>query len=269
MKEFYKRSLSGVFFVLIILVAVYAHILSLYVLLLVVLIFSLNEFYTLLFKLKFLPYKLFGITAAMLLFTLNFLVAINLLDPRFLLLNLFFISLLPIIPLFYHTKSFVQSWATTLIGWIYIVIPMSAFAFISQMTGKYEPVLIMSVFIIIWTFDSFAYLSGSLLGKHKMFPGISPKKSWEGFAGGLLLSLVLVFFLSPAAEILSRTEWLLLTVVIVITGTLGDLIESGIKRNVGVKDSGKFLPGHGGFLDRFDSLLFALPFVYLYLIFVI
>jgi len=269
LKEFYKRSISGIFFVLIILSAIYFHVFSFYLLLLIILVFSLNEFYNLLYKLKFLPYKLFGLSLAALLFTLNFLVAINQVDHRLLLANLFFISILPTVPLFYHTKSFVQSWATTLLGLLYIIAPLSALAFVSHLSGKYEPILIISVFAIIWAFDSFAYISGSLLGKHKMFPQISPKKSWEGFIGGMVLSLGLAFFLSPWVGILNRSEWMILTLIIVLTGTIGDLIESAIKRNAGVKDSGKFLPGHGGFLDRFDSLLFAVPFVYIYLTFII
>lgn len=269
MKEFIRRSISGIFFVFIILVAIRVHIYSLYLLLLIILIFSLNEFYNLLYKIKFHPYKFFGVFAAAIIFSLNFLVASNLLDHKFLLFNLLIISSFPLIPLFYHRGNFVQSWATTLLGWIYILIPLTALAFISQISGRYEFELIMSIFIIIWGFDSFAYISGTLLGKHKMFPGISPKKSWEGFAGGLILTLGLTFFLSSYVVVLSIYEWLFLSLIIVITGTLGDLIESAIKRNAGVKDSGRFMPGHGGFLDRFDSLLFAVPFVYLYLLFII
>ena len=269
MKEFIKRSISGIFFVLIILVAIRVHIFSLFFLFLIILIFSLNEFYNLLYKLKFHPYKFFGVFAAAIMLSINFLVASNILDHKFLLLNLFIISSFPVIPLFYHKGNFVQSWATTLLGWIYILIPLSILSFISQITGKYEAELIMSIFIIIWVFDSFAYISGTLLGKHKMFPGISPKKSWEGFAGGLVLTLGLTFFLSPYVVVLSMNEWLFLSLIIVVTGTLGDLIESAIKRNAGVKDSGRFMPGHGGFLDRFDSLLFALPFIYIYLIFIV
>lgn len=269
MKEFYKRSISGIFFVIIILSAIYASVFSLYALLIIILVFTLNEYYNLLFKLKFLPYKLFGISSAVLILTLNFLIAIKQIDQQFLALNLLIITILPVIPLFYHTKSFVQSWGSTLLAWLYIIIPITSLVFISQLTGKFEPVLVMAVFVIIWAYDSFAYICGSLFGKHKMFPDISPKKSWEGFFGGMFLSLGAVFFLSPMFVILSRSEWLFLTIIIVLTGTIGDLIESAIKRNAGIKDSGKFLPGHGGFLDRFDSLLFAAPFVFVYLLYII
>ncbi len=135
------------------------------------------------------------------------------------------------------------------------------------MGGSYLPQIVTGIFVIIWANDSFAYLTGSLLGKHKMFPEISPKKTWEGFTGGLLLSMGMSLILSRFFNALSSSEWLYLTILIVLTGTLGDFIESAIKRNAGVKDSGKLMPGHGGFLDRFDSLLFALPFVYLYMLY--
>ncbi len=268
MKEFIKRSISGFFFVLIILVAIWAHEFSFYALLLIILVFSLNEFYKLLYKLKFHPYKLFGILAAILSFTLNSLVAFNFIDAHFMYVNLLIISSLPIVPLLYHPANFTQSWASTLLGWIYILIPLSSFIFLSRMGGSYLPQLVMGIFVIIWANDSFAYITGSLLGKHKMFPEISPKKSWEGFAGGLLLSMGMSLILSRFFNALSSSEWLYLTILIVLTGTLGDFIESAIKRNAGVKDSGKMMPGHGGFLDRFDSLLFALPFVYLYILYI-
>ena len=268
MKEFIKRSISGFFFVFIILAAIRAHEFSFFLLLLIILIFSLHEFYKLMYKLKFHPYKLYGILAATLSFSINSLVAFNYIDTNFLYVNLLLISSLPVLPLFYHPRNFTQAWASTLFAWIYILIPLTSFVFISQIKGSYSPELIMSVFVILWVNDSFAYISGSLFGKHKMFPKISPKKSWEGFAGGLLFTMGLSLLLSRFASILSVYEWLLMSVIVVITGTIGDFIESGIKRNAAVKDSGSAMPGHGGFLDRFDSLLFALPFVYLYLLFI-
>ena len=220
------------------------------------------------YKLKFHPYKLYGIFAAILSFSINSLVAFKYIDANFLYINLLILSSLPVLPLFYHPGNFTQAWASTLFAWIYILIPLSCFVFISQIEGSYSPELIMAIFVILWVNDSFAYISGSLIGKHKMFPNISPKKSWEGFAGGLLFTMVLSLLLSRIFSVLSIYEWLLLAIIVVITGTIGDFIESGIKRNAGVKDSGSMMPGHGGFLDRFDSLLFALPFVYLYLLFI-
>ncbi len=126
--------------------------------------------------------------------------------------------------------------------------------------------LIMGIFILIWVNDSFAYLVGSTLGKNKLFPSISPKKTIEGSVGGLIFALVAAYIISKYEPILNATQWIILAVVLVITGNLGDLLESKFKRVAGVKDSGAILPGHGGILDRLDSMIFAAPFAYLTLI---
>ncbi|XLS28295.1 phosphatidate cytidylyltransferase [Flavobacteriaceae bacterium M23B6Z8] len=123
--------------------------------------------------------------------------------------------------------------------------------------------LIIGIFILIWVNDSFAFLVGKTLGKNKLFPSVSPKKTIEGFAGGLVFALIAAFVLSRYHKDLYIWQWFILAVVVVLTGTLGDLIESKFKRMAGVKDSGAILPGHGGLLDRLDSLVFAAPFAYL------
>ena len=126
--------------------------------------------------------------------------------------------------------------------------------------------LIMGIFIMIWVSDSFAYLVGKTLGKHKLYPAVSPKKTIEGSMGGLVFTLIAAFLLGKYAPVLNTTQWLILALVVVVTGSFGDLIESKLKRMAGVKDSGAILPGHGGMLDRLDSLVFAAPFAYLTLI---
>ena len=131
---------------------------------------------------------------------------------------------------------------------------------------QFAKLLIMGIFILIWVNDSFAYIVGKTIGKHKLFPRISPKKTIEGSLGGLIFALVAAYIISMYEPILSTREWMILAVVIVVTGNLGDLLESKFKRIAGVKDSGAILPGHGGILDRLDSLVFAAPFAYLALI---
>jgi phosphatidate cytidylyltransferase len=126
--------------------------------------------------------------------------------------------------------------------------------------------LIIGIFIMIWVNDSFAYLVGKTLGRHKLYPAVSPKKTIEGSMGGLIFTLTAAFFLGKYAPVLNTTQWLILAMVVVVAGGLGDLIESKLKRVAGVKDSGAILPGHGGMLDRLDSLVFAAPFAYLTLI---
>jgi len=123
--------------------------------------------------------------------------------------------------------------------------------------------LIIGIFLLIWINDSFAYVVGKSIGKTKLYEKISPKKTVEGFIGGLVFSMVAAYILSQYNNDLNDFQWLILAFVVVITGSLGDLIESKFKRQAGVKDSGAILPGHGGLLDRLDSLIFAAPFAYL------
>lgn len=116
---------------------------------------------------------------------------------------------------------------------------------------------------MIWVNDSFAYLVGKTLGRHKLYPAISPKKTIEGTLGGFAFCVGTAYFLAMIEPILNTVQWMILAAVIVVTGSLGDLIESKLKREAGVKDSGAILPGHGGMLDRLDSLIYAAPFAYL------
>ena len=174
----------------------------------------------------------------------------------------------------------IQSWAYTMMAQIYIALPFSllntlAFHLAPQGYVAYDALLPLSVFVFLWMNDTGAYLCGSLLGKHKLFPRISPGKSWEGSIGGGILVIavaVLVWYLADQYQLnqlgLSAVEWAGLGLTVVIFGTWGDLVESLFKRTLGIKDSGNILPGHGGMLDRFDSSLLAIPaaVVYLYTI---
>ncbi|MEQ5792845.1 phosphatidate cytidylyltransferase [Muricauda sp. NFXS6] len=130
---------------------------------------------------------------------------------------------------------------------------------------EFAQFLIMGIFILIWVNDTFAYLVGRTLGRTKLFPAVSPKKTIEGSVGGLIFALLAAYFLSWYETRLSVTEWMAMACLIVVAGSLGDLLESKFKRMAGVKDSGAILPGHGGIWDRLDSLVFAAPFAYLIL----
>jgi phosphatidate cytidylyltransferase len=174
----------------------------------------------------------------------------------------------------------IHDWAYTMMAQLYIALPFSllntlAFHLTPQGLVTYDAVLPLSVFVFLWMNDTGAYLCGSLLGKHKLFPRISPGKSWEGSIGGGILVIaiaVLVWYLTEQYQLnqlgLSALEWAGLGLTVVIFGTWGDLVESLFKRTLGIKDSGNILPGHGGMLDRFDSSLLAIPaaVVYLYTI---
>lgn len=179
----------------------------------------------------------------------------------------------------------IQDWAYTMLSQMYIALPLSlinVLAFTANSSGMvtYNTLLPLSIFIFLWVNDTGAYCVGSLLGRHKLFPRISPGKSWEGSIGGALFVLAVAYGIGwldnmEIADIdhatpmfrgmLSIPAWLGLGLVVVVFGTWGDLVESLFKRTLGVKDSGNILPGHGGMLDRFDSSLMAIPAAVVYL----
>lgn len=171
------------------------------------------------------------------------------------------------IELFRKTDPSWKNITTCLTGYLYIALPFGLMnsLFYTGAIAIPDPGIIIGVFIIIWTSDIFAYLTGSMFGKHRLFERISPKKSWEGSIGGLTFALAAGYVMSLFVDKIDLVSWLVLTVIIVITGTIGDLAESLLKRNAGVKDSGNIFPGHGGVLDRFDAIIFAIPFVFIYL----
>jgi phosphatidate cytidylyltransferase len=174
--------------------------------------------------------------------------------------------------LFTKAPNPINNWAYTMLSQMYIALPFSTInvlAFQTTGNGAFNNLLPLSVFVFLWVNDTGAYCTGSLLGKHKLFPRVSPGKSWEGSIGGAVLVLIvaaLIGWLTQEHEgAMSVLVWMGLGLVIVVFGTLGDLVESLFKRTLGIKDSGRILPGHGGMLDRFDSSLMAIPAAVVYL----
>lgn len=236
-----------------------------YILFFFINLLCLNEFYNLSYKVKLLPYKVPGILASIIIYTLCYLVAVSALATEYLLLCLIVIPLLALPPLFYKSTTVFKSWGSTIFGIAYVSIPLSLIPFIAFTGSVYHYELLLGIFALIWIYDSFAYLTGTLVGKNRIFPSVSPKKTWEGAFGGLLFSVGAAILMKNLFGILNSEQWITLSVIIVVTGTTGDLIQSALKRNAGVKDSGNLMPGHGGALDRFDSFLFSVPFVFTYL----
>jgi phosphatidate cytidylyltransferase len=154
----------------------------------------------------------------------------------------------------------------TIVSLIYLTLPLFLFYLLSfSHSHSYNYQNILGFFFLLWASDTGAYFAGKHLGKHKLFERISPKKTWEGFIGGLILACLVALLISRYFTHLTTQQWLTVAIIIVTTGTLGDLVESMFKRSMNVKDSGSILPGHGGFLDRFDGLFISVPFVFFYL----
>lgn len=173
----------------------------------------------------------------------------------------------------------INDWAYTMLGQMYIALPFAMLNVVAFEMGNdgqtvtYDMLLPLSIFVFLWTNDTGAYCSGSLFGKHKLFPRISPAKSWEGSIGGGILVIIVAAAIGYYANQgvaeenirLSIVGWMGLGIIVAIFGTWGDLVESLFKRTLGIKDSGNILPGHGGMLDRFDSSLLAIPAAVIYL----
>lgn len=151
----------------------------------------------------------------------------------------------------------------------YVIFSICFLVLLPFYENSFHPYLMISILSIIWVNDSFAFLVGKNFGKNKLFPSVSPKKTIEGFLGGLIFSLLTAMFISKINLDFSMLHWMVIGVIVSVIGTIGDLVESKFKRQSNVKDSGNIMPGHGGILDRLDSLLFAAPFVYLYINFII
>ena len=163
------------------------------------------------------------------------------------------------VKLFKKSKQPFIEVAITLLGVIYVGGSLSMANFLVFRDRNYEPELFIALMIMVWSYDSVAYAVGKWMGRHKMMPNVSPGKSWEGFFGGLSAAVGLGMFYAQYS--MTTEVWLLISVALVVAATLGDLSESLLKRARGVKDSGRAIPGHGGFLDRFDALLFVLAFI--------
>jgi phosphatidate cytidylyltransferase len=173
--------------------------------------------------------------------------------------------------LFLKRANPVQNWMVAFASHLYIALPFSLLSCLvfnvdpADGSTVYVPVFALSIFVFLWCNDTGAYCVGSLMGKHKMFPRISPAKSWEGTVGGAVVAVAYSYLIYRYTQVSSPLVWGGLALVVVVFGTLGDLVESQLKRTIGIKDSGNILPGHGGILDRFDSSLVAIPAAVCYL----
>ena len=195
----------------------------------------------------------------------------NLSGSKIFLPYLLLIMYLMISELYLKKENPVMNWAYSMLSQLYIALPFAMLNVLSFHTSpmdtsvSYNPILPLSVFVFIWLSDTGAYCVGSLIGRHRLFERISPKKSWEGSIGGGIVAIGSSFIFAHYFPIMNMAEWAGLALIVVIFGTWGDLTESLLKRQLHITDSGAILPGHGGMLDRFDSALMAIPAAVVYL----
>ena len=230
---------------------------------------TLLEFYNLSKNIGFTPQRVTGLASGILLFLIFFFVANDIIPTQYLFLALLIPLAIFLSELFGKRVASVKNSAVTVSGIVYIALPFSLLNFIvipgnSGVSGYY-PWILVGIFLIIWMYDSMAYVTGSLIGKRKIYAKISPKKSWEGLIGGAIFAVIMGILNAVLFNQISITNWIIISILVVIFGTSGDFFESKLKREAGVKDSGNIMPGHGGMLDRFDSLLFAAPVIFIWL----
>lgn len=277
MKNLTVRTLSGIVLAAVMLGAILWSQWSLGALLLALLVIGMREFYALAEACGNHPQRLTGLAAGVVLFALNFALAsddvqvLTLQGSRLYACGLAFVLLLVpltfVCELYRHRENPAASVGTTLAGVVYVALPLSLLCYMPLLvTETWQPWVLLLYIFIIWANDVFAYLVGMTVGRHPLFARLSPKKSWEGFFGGLAGAAVMGLV---AARVLGHEwwAWVVLALVAAVTGVLGDLAESMFKRAAGVKDSGSLIPGHGGVLDRFDAVLLSAPFVFVYMLF--
>ena len=271
MNNFFSRVLTGAILVAILLAGIMINRYTFMFIFLILLVACIGEFYQIFENAGRKPQKFTGTVLGVLVFAINFILATGYTKPAQII-----IALLPVIiyiviaELFRKNTSPFENIAITVFGIVYIAVPISLFWHFAYRENiyQYNYHLILGFFLLIWTYDSVAYLTGRAFGKRKLFERISPNKSWEGAIGGLIGSLLVAFILFKIFDDLTLVQWFIFASLIVVFGTFGDLVESMLKRSLDIKDSGSMLPGHGGILDRFDAIFLAAPAVYIYLQFI-
>ncbi len=274
MGETLKRAISGAVYILLLLTSILYSTESFLILFGIFLIISLSEFCNLIHVNKFIPIVFGAFLYVLIILISNYnsfkTENIQTLD-LILLVTTLLISIKCIVFLFDDRIKKISSLSKYLYLLGYIILPFIFITKISFGVNDYNPKIIIGLFIIIWTNDTFAYIVGKSIGKHKLFEKISPKKTIEGFIGGLLFAifagyLISTYVIKPSAQFSNKSIliWVIIAAIVGVIGTVGDLIESKFKRIAGVKDSGKIMPGHGGVLDRLDSVIFVAPFIFLF-----
>lgn len=260
-----KRAISGIFFVAVVVGATIFSRYSFFAVFLLLMVVCMSEFYRLILKIKSCPQTLLGIIIGTVIFCWCYAFTTGIVEAFTGYIMVALVMAVFIIELFRAKQKPIHNIAFTLLGIVYVAVPFSLLNFVVINDDAYSAQYLLAMLFMVWGNDTGAYIFGVSMGKHKLFPRISPKKSWEGFIGGVIFTAIVAYLLSLVYTKTSLTHWLFLGAVACVFAVLGDLVESMFKRAVGVKDSGKFMPGHGGALDRFDALIMVIPAYYIFL----
>lgn len=264
MNNFVKRTLSGILFVALIISSILLSSYTFALVFAIISVLAVREFHILTNSSSVNVNNIIAMFGAALLFTSSYVYASGLMSAiGYSVYGLFVVAVL-ILELYRKQVSPLNNWAFFIMGQVFIALPFSLLPLIA-FVDLYQPLILLAVFITIWVNDTGAYLVGVTMGKHRLFERISPKKSWEGFFGGALFALLSGYIFSLFIPEITLVQWLIFSEIVVVFGTYGDLIESLLKRTVNVKDSSNLIPGHGGVLDRFDSMVLVAPVIYIYL----
>lgn len=257
-----QRIIAAVIGAIVIISCLYFGEWSYYIIFLMICTATQLEFYKLVGLDGMIPLKTFGTFCGLCLFSLSFFIESGHIHEKY------YFLIFPVATLVYliylYKKSELKPFrgvAFTFLGIIYVAVPFSLLNVIAFFPGVYTFELILGALLILWANDTGAYFAGVRYGRRKLFERVSPKKSWEGSVGGLILALSMAYGVYYMTDVLEPWKWLVIGLIIVVGGTYGDLVESLFKRSIEIKDSGRLIPGHGGFLDRFDGLLLSAPFI--------
>ncbi|MDR0510131.1 MAG: phosphatidate cytidylyltransferase [Rikenellaceae bacterium] len=272
-RNFLVRTLSGALLVAVVVGAALLSRWTFFALLLVVMAGSTVEFHRLARAGGLHPQRRYTLVVSVLFVALNMGVATGEVHPVFLLLMLPPLTAIPVVELYRHSERPTADIGASYMSLIYIALPIALLCYLPFMghgdgsefeAGRYNGQLFLYYIFILWANDVGAYIFGVLLGRHRIFERHSPKKSWEGFFGGLILATTLGAWIGGPLLKHSMVSGAIFGIIVSVTGLYGDLVESMLKRAAGVKDSGAIMPGHGGFLDRFDAMLVSAPFVFVF-----
>jgi len=273
--NFVRRTVTGAFIVVFVLGGIWLHPVSFFIVGAVMIAGTQYEYYLMAKNDTVRPQAALGMLTGLTLYIISTLVAAGFVPLTALLWIIPLVFIILTAELFRKSEKPFDSLAHTLFSVLYTAVPVSLFPFAAfgrtgipallPMAGvEFSPGIVVGFILLLWTNDTGAYIVGSVAGKHRLFERISPKKSWEGFFGGLALAIAVSLLMPRWIGVEGEAGWILIATIIAVAGTIGDLVESMLKRSLGLKDSGTVMPGHGGFLDRFDSVVVSFPLVYLF-----